>query len=197
MNSPSTVLLIVFMSGCQLAVNDRVSLDGFDFSTTDPSELFFKNVRQSYYDLEERQDARMNVFRMSTNDRDSLELYVAIIHHWALDKAYLWLEPGAGMPEQFDLTIITEGSGQTISFDGSSPMNHLEVATAIFHGLLEDAEIQFSGQVLLPKGSKKREAFRVVGIVAFGGAVQRIAVEVLRLVNEPNRDVTVGELRLQ
>ncbi|MEM9324324.1 MAG: hypothetical protein AAGA85_01655 [Bacteroidota bacterium] len=152
----------VLLSACQLAVNDRVVLDDFTFDTTDPSELFFKNVRQSYYDLEERGDAKMNVFRLSNESRDSLGLYPVIIQHWAIDKAYLWLEPGAGLPEHFEVEVKGADGAETYNFDGRSPHNHLEVATAIFHGFLDEAQIKVAGRELMPAASDARSNFRIV-----------------------------------
>ena len=156
------ILLMIGVASCQLAVSDRVSLDDFDFSTTDPSELFFKNVRQSDYELEERTEARMNVFRISPSTRGSLGLYPAIIHHWALDKAYVWLEPGSTLPQQFELDIQLPSSAKKLRFDGKSPMNHAEVATEIFHAILDNGTISIEGRELMPAGSPDRENFRIV-----------------------------------
>ncbi len=155
--------IIIFLSaGCQLSVNDRVSLEGFDFGTTDPSELFFKNVRQSYYELEERREARMNVFRIKAVSDDSVAITPAIIHHWAIDKAYLWLEPAETLSTPLDFRLVLRTEERQVTYDGSSPLNHIECATEIFHTILDDGQIFIEGMEILPKGSGAREQYRIV-----------------------------------
>ncbi len=162
MRKLTIIIFVLQLGGCQLAVNDRVSLEGFDFGTTDPSELFFKNVRQSYYDLEERREARMNVFRIKAISDDSVMITPAIIHQWAIDKAYLWLEPTEGLTTPLDFRLVLPAEERQLTFDGSSPLNHIECATEIFNTILEDGQVFIEGMEILPRGSEAREQYRIV-----------------------------------
>ena len=53
--------------GCSVNADKKVSLENFEFKTGDDTELFFKNVRQSYYDLEEKKAANFNLSILRQN----------------------------------------------------------------------------------------------------------------------------------
>ncbi|MEM1408742.1 MAG: hypothetical protein AAGG59_18305, partial [Bacteroidota bacterium] len=59
------VFILIAVFSCHINADKKVTLDNFEFKTGDDTELFFKNVRQSYYDLEENQAAKFNLFRFS------------------------------------------------------------------------------------------------------------------------------------
>ena len=55
--------LIVLLTACTSDADKRIDAEKLEFNTTDESELYFKNVRQSEYDLAEMEDAGINIFR--------------------------------------------------------------------------------------------------------------------------------------
>ncbi|MEM8896106.1 MAG: hypothetical protein AAGC88_16125, partial [Bacteroidota bacterium] len=58
-------LLSLLLIACQSKDPKDIAINDIDFATTDASEIFFKNVRQSYYDKQEIAAAGMDIFRMS------------------------------------------------------------------------------------------------------------------------------------
>lgn len=162
----SKPLLLLFATSCLLEQDKSIAIEDVHFNTTDDTELFFKNIRQSDYHLEVREEAKMNLFRLKAFDRDStsLDLYPVIIHHWLVDKAYIWLEPArVGEPiEPLEVVISTPDAEEIrISFDGSSPQNHLEVAMHLFDASLTDSRISVGGSEIMPVLSKNRKNYRI------------------------------------
>ncbi len=95
------ILLFLIVSGslaaCNLDKDTPVDDQKAKFTTSDPSELFFKNVRQIYYDQEEMVAAKLNIFRLGDRSRaeDYPVINLAIASNWRYDEAYLLVEPNA------------------------------------------------------------------------------------------------------
>ncbi|MGF1636061.1 MAG: hypothetical protein ACFCUU_03240 [Cyclobacteriaceae bacterium] len=93
------VLNLVFLSmllltSCNPDRNKSIDPDTPVFHTTDASELFFKNVRKTYYDLEDQHEHKMLIYRFSkrvqTDDKPILNLNLVI--NWMKDEAYVLFE---------------------------------------------------------------------------------------------------------
>ena len=96
----------LLLLACNLDKESRVNRDRLDFTTTDESELFFKNVRQPYYELEAVEAAGMNVFRFDDRSlaEDQPVINLAIVHQWRLDEASIFIEPNTFF-EEGELTL--------------------------------------------------------------------------------------------
>lgn len=155
---------------CQIDGNRQVDRDRFTFNTGDDTEIFFKNVRQSYYDLEENKAAQINVFRFSdrliTEDQPVINL--AIVHQYVNDKAFIlverneWFDDQTG-PLQLESTLkngtITEIDLETMNKDAM-----LEFATRVYEDLQQGAEfklIQKGERIPIFTDKKEREAIRI------------------------------------
>ena len=87
-------LIALLFSSCSIDSNKKVPEGTIDFSTRDDTEIFFKNIRQSYYDLMELKEAKLNIFRWSDSpDISKPTVQLAIIHNWYEDEAFIWIEP--------------------------------------------------------------------------------------------------------
>ena len=104
----SLFLFIFLIVGCQSKVSKPLSIDDIDFKTTDASEIFFKNVRQSYYDKQEIKAAGMDIFRMSDRniEADYPLIHLAIAYNWRNDQAFLMVEPNDKIINQESFTIL-------------------------------------------------------------------------------------------
>ncbi len=102
------LIMLGSLAGCNLDKDTQVDDKKAKFTTSDPSELFFKNVRQIYYDQEEMAAAKLNIFRLG--DRSEAEDYpvinLAIASNWRYDEAYLLVEPNAYL-EKLDSIRVT------------------------------------------------------------------------------------------
>jgi len=97
MNPPFYLYIFIFLLSCQPYKDRRIDFEQLNFTTTDPSELFFKNVRQLYYEKEEWREAKLNVYRYKDLNlgEDYPIINPAIVINWYSDEAYILLEPNA------------------------------------------------------------------------------------------------------
>lgn len=158
--------LIFICHSCTLDQDKSIAVEDIDFDTRDDTELFFKNIRQSSYHLEENKPASINIFRLKDNaiDSNSLEPNPVIIHHWLRDKAYIWLEVGgnSSFEEPLEFEIAYPESEKVLQFDGTSPKNHTEVALALFNACLSEATITCNGAEILALNSSSRANYQLI-----------------------------------
>lgn len=137
----TTNVLMVFLtlflfSSCDGDRKKKVDIENFEFSTTDASELYFKNIRESYYNIEEKDGIK--IFRFKAYDElDSVWLKPIIVHHWRVDKAFLMLEfhPDVN-PENIIISdSLTENSYQVVQIK-----DHLKLANDLYNQLLEEKD---------------------------------------------------------
>lgn len=81
---PSFLLLLL---ACHPDKNKPVDLENYRMKTSDGSKLYFKNVRQSNYNLELVENAGIEIYTLKGIDESML--YPRIIHNWRLDQAFL------------------------------------------------------------------------------------------------------------
>lgn len=165
-----TILLLVFLcASCQITGPEEVMEKDLNFSTTDDSELFFKNVRQLSYDLEEFPDANLNVYRVKDRpgevDYPSIDL--AIVWNWLKDEAYILLEPNIVLEEEDPIVVFWSnrdtGETGTYRYEKGNNMVQLSHATKIYNGLMKDyyLEIWAEGRRhSFLEAAKDREAYR-------------------------------------
>lgn len=157
--------------GCTLDEGKNVNLENFEYRTYDDTELFFKNIRQSYYNQEELKHAKLNVFRVKTrNVSDSIPvLNLAIVMNWVKDESYILLEPNAYINDNASETIeIKWHSGEGVEgewvLETSNKEGMLKLASNIYHGIINKYRFSLVTQLgEVPLLSKKREieAFRI------------------------------------
>ena len=110
-----TLLMLALLAGlsaCNLDKNTQIDETKAKFSTSDASELFFKNMRQVRYDQQEMPEAKLNVFRWSNRPQaeDYPVLNLAIVINWRHDEAYLLVEPNAYLEELDSLRVTWQDS---------------------------------------------------------------------------------------
>jgi len=164
-----TLFLVVFISACRIDGNDTVGQEELNFSTTDDSEIFFKNVRQLYYDLEEIQAANLNVFRIKERSvsEDYPVINLAIVWNWLKDEAYILIEPNEILIEEDPLVVHwrspVSGEEGIIEYSQGNTMAQLTFANELYNGILNNYTFEIISNGLsepLLKANKDREAFR-------------------------------------
>lgn len=175
------VLLILVITACNPDKNKKVDQTSISFSTNDATKLFFKNVRQSYYDLEEMEAAKLEIFRIKkrSDSQDRPIIHLAMVNNWRYDEAYLLLEPN----EQLNLAGLKlkwsnseSGENGEIAFENGNKETIVRFADQIYEqiqkGSLFTASI--NGQdVPVIDVSEDREAFRIT-MVDYYRLVQRL-----------------------
>lgn len=82
--------------GCQQPEPQREFTGDEQFRTTDPSRLYFKNMRSVYYYLENKPHAKADIFWLKrySKAKDRPILYAKIVNDWMRDEAYIFVENG-------------------------------------------------------------------------------------------------------
>jgi hypothetical protein len=168
----ASLLFLVFLAfGCKIDREKIIDRSRFTFTVTPDSYLFFKNVRQVYYDFTDMQEARWHVYRLSNRytGNDYAMVHPTIVVDWVKEESYILLETNDRLAEQEVLTIqeYNTATGVTYSYQLAErgKENMLEFATKIYEGIM--AENKFSIRVNdedlpLLDHETDRENFRVV-----------------------------------
>lgn len=166
------ILIMVLLSACKMDSEKRIDRKKFTFKTGDDTELFFKNMRQSYYDKEVNKAAKFDVFRYEdrVTGEDQPILNLAIVINYLHDEAYLLVEPNAPLDNEDELKVkwATNEADQAddglIVLETPNRESMLEFASQIYEVLQQNAEfeVEVDGNYVPVLDSKEeREAFRV------------------------------------
>lgn len=127
----------------------KINLKEIEFTTTNSSELYFKNIRSYFYDKEEINDANFLLYRIKSREKDSIKinLQFLLVHNWLLNECYLIAEthhPGLQVEWEYDDEF------GTIKLNGENNRAHFIFGAELFEQLDRDADIR-----LVNAGSKK------------------------------------------
>lgn len=167
----TSIIISVLLIACNPDKNKRADPLALKFSTTDDAKLFFKNLRQQAYDLQEMPAAKMQVYRHSGR-RQHAEyplLQLAIVMNWRYNEAYLLLEPNEHIREDEPLRIQWQDSVQQqqglYEFNYSNKEEHLQFAGQLYGSILDGHRLyyQTADSLKLPflADKKDREIFRI------------------------------------
>ena len=93
------LLALAILVSCNPDKKKEVDQTTISFDTNDASKLFFKNIRQSYYDQQIMEEAKLEIYRLKKRNQSSDQpvINLAIVNNWRYDQAYLLLEPTGGL----------------------------------------------------------------------------------------------------
>ena len=155
---------------CRLDGDKAVDRNKFSFRTGDDTELFFKNLRQSYYDLEELKSANLNVFRLKKRPGETGRpvVNVAIVMNWVEDEAYILVEPGVLLQNELSLKVswkdTVKNETGSVVLEGRGKENMLEFASQLYEGVIARRvfQIEHQGQLVnFLHTPEDREAIRI------------------------------------
>ncbi len=128
----------------------EIDITDISFSTTSSSQLYFKNIRAYFYDIEERTDASYNLYRLKARKKsDSLPVQAVIIQNWRFDESYVLFENNKNKPlEKFQFTAILGDSTQQIKCDKYSTQTHYFTAAKLYFYLSNEDSLLFNGAPL-------------------------------------------------
>jgi hypothetical protein len=161
--------LLVLLTSCKIDSDKKVNLEGFNFKTGDDTEIFFKNVRQYYYDLEEKKTAKLNVFRYEDRvvEADHPLLNLALVINYTEDEASLILEP-ANFNSDTSIRLQlkdNKNSVEELSLTEFNRLGMLKFINGIYEALLTrkriSVEVAPGKFEPILEDEKEREAFRI------------------------------------
>ncbi len=163
------VVLLVLVFACHPDKNKQIDLTKPKFTTSDASELFFKNIRQSYYEKSEIKASKLDVYRIKDSPQESMPLFPTIVINWRYDEAYLLLELNEQLRNLDTVKVVWEDSvanlsGTYLFAQSGNKASHYHFATKIYNSIQGGQQMY----ILEKKGQKlsflqnrpEREAFR-------------------------------------
>lgn len=163
-------LLLFSILSCNPDKDRKVDDAQAKFTTSDASELFFKNVRQGYYDKETIDDAKLDIYRIEerSQSEDQPVLNLAIVINWRYDEAYILTEPNAYLQQLDTLKVYWQDTTQQQSgyyeYLPGNKEKHYQFASQIYNSLQDGHRLyvrpEADAEVLLLGTRNEREAFR-------------------------------------
>lgn len=135
---------------------------------SDADRLYFKNVRAAYYDIEDRKDAKMTIYRYGKRAKteEVVSVGLSIILNRVKDEAYIFVESTSGeFPIKIKWSNLEEKnkSGELV-FDGGDKYNHLAFVEELYPLLLENTlfELWDGGKLIsIWDGENDKDALRI------------------------------------
>lgn len=137
---------------------------------TDASRLYFKNMRQYYYDVEKKDEAKLDIFRYGKRLKDENRPFInlSIIISRIKDKAFIYLEPSELLNDEKEIQVrwenLENGNTGTLSFIPGDRHSHFDfvarLAPLIEDGTRFQVKIDSDWQTILDS-EKERYAFTV------------------------------------
>lgn len=161
-----SLTIILLAVSCRIDSDKEVDRGRFSFRTGDDTELFFKNVRQSDYELEVNEAARFHVFRHDKRPSSDTLAWInpAIVINYLQDEAYILLEPSPVLRDLDTLEVLHRASVDTIRLTLPNREQNLEFASRIYEHLKKgDSLLVFTGKRYVPflPDREHSEAFRI------------------------------------
>ncbi len=158
--------IIIFLVTCETKKNNPISTDRIVFQTTDQSELFFKNIRQSSYVLTEMRSEGMNLFYPRAYENETWLIRPYLVHNWRIDKVFLMLE----LNESLISTMFQIGKEdfRSINYMPQSHQDQAVFAVQIYNSIIQEDSILVYDQTgkLIPvfSSNKLKESFRITSV---------------------------------
>ncbi|MGB3182552.1 MAG: hypothetical protein WBB45_14260 [Cyclobacteriaceae bacterium] len=164
-----SIILLIFIAACSSDQEKRVSRENIRFTTSDASELFFKNVRQTSYDKQGLPGSDIQIFRLSDRNMnpDHPVVNLAIALNWMYDQAYLVVETNEYLDDEENVIVNwkdpdTDSTG-TYVFEGGSKEDNFRWAVDIYTSIQDDHDLYImvnDKEEPLMDDKAEREAYR-------------------------------------
>ena len=94
-------VIIILLPACKIDRKKRIDRDKFSFKVSDDSFLFFKNVRQLYYDFQDLPKAKWYAYRYADRSKDQNRPIITpvIVIDWFHNESYVLVEPNEFLHE--------------------------------------------------------------------------------------------------
>ncbi len=106
------------------------------FRTTEPSRLFFKNMRSAYYFRSRKPNSKKDIYKLkkASKDNDRPLLHPIIINDWMNDMAFIFIEKNnyKYFPND-DLNVLWQHADSTGNF--------------VWKSLSKEAQFEFAGEI--------------------------------------------------
>ena len=158
---------MLFLLECTNPKDSHIDSERPQFSTTESAELYFKNVRQYYYDMEELNGK--NLLRLSKSQPKVLypNITLQITMDWRTDQAFLTLDENEFFPKNGVTEVYTSdstGVKEFIQFKQRDRNEAFATIARLYKSILNDHKLYVTldgERYPLLHIKQDREAFRV------------------------------------
>ncbi len=166
MNRILLILISSVLVSCNIAKNRPVELAKVDFSTDDGSELFFRNVRASYYTMEEVEGQNAVIYNLNKPAADSNHLFNhKIVFNWGADKAFLFFNSDKlNSTKDYKIICSNHATIDTFLFNNANVNFQRQSALMLYNKLVEGYNMKIiieDDAVDLFSDIKQKERFRI------------------------------------
>jgi hypothetical protein len=118
MSKALAVLLVALVAGCKIDRDKKVDRNKYTFSVGDDAELFFRNVRQIYYDRSSP-DGTWQAYRFGGRHQGNERpiIHPVIVINWLKDEAYLLIDTNEVLSREDFLRIKIVNKKDTMLID--------------------------------------------------------------------------------
>lgn len=152
MKNPLVLLFFLLFSACDAPPSDADRTPDKRFRTTQPSRLYFKNMRAYYYNQEVQPGTKVDLYTLKKfSQSDNIPLLIpTIADNWLQDEAYIFLYPNANEAIAVDTLQLkweaadSEEQG-TFSLTDETVLEQFELANWLYEHLSNGHKIRFLG----------------------------------------------------
>ncbi len=162
------LIFLFVLSSCNPDKQTKVDQANVTFITDDASRLFFKNIRQTAYELQEMEAAKLNIYRYKKREQSANIplINLAIVDNWRYDQAYLLLEPNEQLSDS-ELWIKWEDAEDNgeIRYAKGNKTDQVAFADKIYDRIQQGATFSIQVKdtwVPFLNSEKARESFRIM-----------------------------------
>jgi hypothetical protein len=163
-------VMAFLLSSCKIDRKNAIDRDKITFRVAEDNLLFFKNVRQIYYDFQDLPKANWYAYRFGDRPVDPQRpiLIPVIVVDWVKSEAFVLVEPNQLLQNENTLIVREKNkSGKIFEYtlNQRGRDNMLEFAIKIYEGIMQENDIFVLSQgkeVLLFKDDEEMETFRIV-----------------------------------
>ncbi|WPP53287.1 hypothetical protein [Catalinimonas niigatensis] len=136
-----TLVLPFMIAACEGGKRKEISEEEAKFTTSDASEIFFRNVRSIYYEKTVMDEAKLDVYRLKERlQADGYPLLnLSIVVNWRYDEAYVLTEPNDFLQQMDTIKIMwrdtTQNDSGVFKFSKGNKDDHFRLATQLYRSI--------------------------------------------------------------
>jgi len=154
---------------CSVNTSKKVEIEKLRFNYTDDAYIFFRNMRQSNYDLEVMEEGGWRIYRHEDRQTDTTGFYfnISLVVNWRVNRVYPIIEMSENIEKEgFQVlweAIETEDKG-SIAMEGMKRTDEMIFTAKLYNKMTDEVEVyvDYKNEKLpLFADSDQKEAFRV------------------------------------
>ncbi len=156
------LICLIVCTSCNPDKDKIIDLNKLSFNTTDASEIYFKNVRASYYDEEDKKEMGIIIYRLKNWEEQNVQpaIRLSIVYNWRNDNAFVMTHPNTQFPE---VSRILAGN-DTIIFAQNNMKDQLNSLSIIFNAIVQEKPLHIetnNNWVSFLDNPQDRENFKI------------------------------------